>query len=179
MPYILAARTRFRGSWHNFQKPEQLRTKTHVKKYCIFQGTCQNPENASLATLVVTMAKTSSGTSLTEIAAVMKVRSMDLFAETIGEVSRALFWEAKTTNRFRELRAMMGSCRPQLNKNRHVQWIDIMSVLTEKGNRRYTDGVDFEVERDDESDGGKVEERELKTSGMPSEEYASNEEISV
>ena len=105
--------------------------------------------------------------------------SEDFFKETIGEVSHALTVEAISTNWSKELRAMMGSCRPQLNKDRHNQWIDIMSVLTEKGNRRYTDEVDLEVERDDESDGGKVEERGLKTSSIPSEEYASNEEISV
>ena len=74
---------------------------------------------------------------------------------------------------------MMGSCRPQLNKDRHVQWRDIMSVLTEKGNRRYTNDIDFEDEINDESDEGKVKERGLKTSGMPAEEYASDEIISL
>ena len=101
----------------------------------------------------------------------------DLFAETIGEVSRALFWEAITTNRFRELRAMMGSCRPQLNKDRHAQWRDIMSVLTEKGINRYTNQVNFENETNEESERGGVEDGELKTSGMPTKEYASDEDI--
>ena len=86
--------------------------------------------------------------------------SEDLFAETIGEVLRALTWEAISTNRFRELRAMMGSCRPQLNKDRHVQWRDIMSVLTEKGNRRYTNDIDFEDNINDESDEGKVKKED-------------------
>ena len=77
--------------------------------------------------------------------------SEDMFDESIGEVEHALTWEAISTYRFRELRAKMGSCRPQLNKGRHARWRDAMTVLCEKGNRRYPNQVDFEDEVNDET----------------------------
>ena len=89
----------------------------------------------------------------------------------------ALTWEAMTTDRFRELKEKMGGCRPQLKKGRHARWRDIMSVLTEKGINRYTNQVNFENGTNEESDRGGVEDGELKTSGMPTKENASDEEI--
>ena len=54
---------------------------------------------------------------------------------------------------------------------------DIMSVLTEKGINRYTNQVNFENETNEESDRGGVEDGELKTSGLPTKENASDEDI--
>ena len=70
-----------------------------------------------------------------------------------------------------------GDCWPQLNKDRYAQGRDTMSVLTKRGNHRYTNQVDFENETNEESDRGGAEGGELKTSGMPTKEYASGEEI--
>ena len=103
--------------------------------------------------------------------------SEDLFQEATGEVENALFQEAMTTARFRELKDKMGNCRPQLNKERHAQWRDIMSVLTEKGINRYTNQVNFENETNEESERGGVEDGELKTSGMPTKENDRDEDI--
>ena len=52
-----------------------------------------------------------------------------------------------------------------------------MSVLTERGNNRYTNQVNFENETNKESERGGVEDGELKTSGMPTKENDRDEDI--
>ena len=54
---------------------------------------------------------------------------------------------------------------------------DIMSILTEQGINRYTNQVNFVNETNEESDRGGFKDGELKTSGMPTKENASDEEV--